>query len=298
MHYTVQAAARATGVSAHRLRTWERRYGIPAPARSATGRRLYSDHDLAVIVRMTKLIESGVPAPDAAHAALSGVGLPSQSPTVDALDDGSTTELLVHVAALNPTGLRRALETAFGSQPVEETLDRVVFPLVRALGNSWESGELTMVHEHFASEIVRTALAGRLAALPEPNLEAPTVVIACPATEHHDLGSVALWLLLARAGLNIIYLGPDVPAGELTAACLERTPDAICLAATATTTLPSLNLTVRSLIGAKVPGRIFVGGPAFASERDERPVAGEHLPYSVTEAAKHMARELTGSIHP
>ncbi|MBM3140053.1 MAG: MerR family transcriptional regulator, partial [Chloroflexi bacterium] len=69
MRYTVKAAARATGVSESRLRTWERRYGIPKPARSETGRRLYDDGDLRVIRRMAALVGAGLPAAQAAEAA-------------------------------------------------------------------------------------------------------------------------------------------------------------------------------------------------------------------------------------
>jgi MerR family transcriptional regulator, light-induced transcriptional regulator len=59
VNYTVKAAARATGMSESRLRTWERRYGIPSPGRSATGRRRYNDDDLALIRRMAALVHVG-----------------------------------------------------------------------------------------------------------------------------------------------------------------------------------------------------------------------------------------------
>ncbi|MDA0366505.1 MAG: MerR family transcriptional regulator, partial [Chloroflexi bacterium] len=69
MQYTVKAAARATGVGESTLRTWERRYGVPSPGRSATGRRLYEEEDLRVIRRMAALVAAGLPAAQAADAA-------------------------------------------------------------------------------------------------------------------------------------------------------------------------------------------------------------------------------------
>ncbi|MDA0302289.1 MAG: MerR family transcriptional regulator, partial [Chloroflexi bacterium] len=68
MEYTVRAAALATGVSEDRLRTWERRYGVPEPPRTKTGRRLYGEGDLAVIRRMAALVDSGLSAASAAAA--------------------------------------------------------------------------------------------------------------------------------------------------------------------------------------------------------------------------------------
>ena len=79
VNYTVKAAARATGISESRLRTWERRYGVPTPGRSATGRRRYDDDDLAVIRQMAALVEGGLSAADAAEAVRSGQQVPGAS---------------------------------------------------------------------------------------------------------------------------------------------------------------------------------------------------------------------------
>jgi len=69
MQYSIKAAAMATGVTEGRLRTWERRYGIPQPNRSASGHRKFNDEDLYVIRRMAALIDSGMGAAEAADAA-------------------------------------------------------------------------------------------------------------------------------------------------------------------------------------------------------------------------------------
>ena len=52
MAYSIKAAAMATGISESCLRTWERRYGIPRPTRSSSGRRRFDESDLGVIRRM------------------------------------------------------------------------------------------------------------------------------------------------------------------------------------------------------------------------------------------------------
>jgi DNA-binding transcriptional MerR regulator len=68
VEYNPKAASAATGVSASTLRSWERRYGLPAPKRSKSGRRLYADTDIAVIQRMASLLETGMAASQAAKA--------------------------------------------------------------------------------------------------------------------------------------------------------------------------------------------------------------------------------------
>jgi hypothetical protein len=57
--------AELTGVSRERLRTWERRFGFPRPARIARGPRRYSLADAARVVAVRRAAEQGVPLPRA-----------------------------------------------------------------------------------------------------------------------------------------------------------------------------------------------------------------------------------------
>src|SRR4051812_33904302 len=93
MLYTVKAAARATGVSASRLRTWERRYGIPHPDRADSGRRLYDEDDLMVIRRMAALVEAGLSAAQAAEAAQAREAAQEPQVAVQGISSGVTALL-------------------------------------------------------------------------------------------------------------------------------------------------------------------------------------------------------------
>ena len=44
--YNLKAVVRETGLKPDTLRAWERRYGVPAPQRTDSGHRLYSQHDI------------------------------------------------------------------------------------------------------------------------------------------------------------------------------------------------------------------------------------------------------------
>ena len=68
MEYNPKAAAAATGITESTLSSWERRYGLPKPKRSKSGRRLYTEADIAIIQRMALLLETGIAASQAARA--------------------------------------------------------------------------------------------------------------------------------------------------------------------------------------------------------------------------------------
>lgn len=289
MQYTVQAAARATGVSESRLRTWERRYGVPSPGRSATGRRLYEESDLAVIRRMAALVQAGVAAAQAAQAVATeragAIDLPQAEPSAEhplvprvveaaaAFDEAAAVELI------------REAATALGWS---RAVDEVVFPGMVGVGLAWQRGDISITNEHFVSELVRRELLATLAAVPAAEEGRGLTLIACPEDERHDLGAAALWLALRQRRLPVLYLGADVPPGELVVAARLVEPAAICLVATAPTSVPAAVVAGRALISARQPAQLFVGGPALRFEGAEE-LPGVRLPISVEAAAEVVA---------
>lgn len=290
MNYTVKAAARATGLTESRLRTWERRYGIPSPERSATGRRLYDEADLAVIRRMAALVDAGVSAVDAADAARSGTD--AAPVTVVASVDNPLVLAIVRAAeTFDEALLVESLNAGVERLGWAGALDELVFPALKRVGLSWETGIIPPAKEHFASELVRRALASAIHTLPLAPSPAPRVVVAAPESERHDLGITALSLLLRLAGLRVVYLGADVPAPDLLEALSSVEPDAVCLSATSASGLASLVRTSRTLV-ARRGVRLFVGGPAVSASGAE--AAGVRLPNSIEAAAKTIVDALGG----
>jgi DNA-binding transcriptional MerR regulator/methylmalonyl-CoA mutase cobalamin-binding subunit len=261
VNYTVKAAARATGVSESRLRTWERRYGIPKPARSVTGRRLYDEDDLAAIRRMAALVEAGLSAQDAAAAVRSGE---EASLVRRPVDLHPLTGALVAAAERYEEGpFLDALAAAVTELGWAAALDQVAFPALKRIGAEWEAAALPPAKEHFASELVRRRLAAAYDALGPSQKRKPTVLMACPESERHELGLLALAFLLRSAAANVVYLGADVPTGDIVNACESLDPDAVCLSATSAEGLASLARATRIILSRR-PVRLFVGGPAVS----------------------------------
>lgn len=287
VNYTVKAAARATGVSESRLRTWERRYGIPKPARSATSRRVYDENDLGVIRRMAALIDAGLSAFDAAEAVRSGgEAVVAPRPQGD--------HPLVHalMAAAEDYDEEAFLETqsrAIGDLGWARALDEVIFPAMRKIGANWEAAALPPAKEHFASELVRRRLAAALDALGPSSRDRPRILMACPESERHDLGLLALALLLRAAGANVIYLGADVPTSDIIDACGSLKPDAVCLSATSGEGLASLVRATRTILSRRSL-HLFIGGPAVSPSGTL--AAGVILPSSIASAVPAMLERL------
>ena len=98
--------------------------------------------------------------------------------------------------------------------PPRELIFSVVLPLLRELGERWQAGTLRPSHEHLVSAIVRSVLGGLLRATARPHAS-PRVIFATLPGERHELGLLCAALLAAAAGFGVIYLGPDLPAGDI-----------------------------------------------------------------------------------
>lgn len=267
--FTASEAEARTGVPAATLRQWERRYGVPAPARHANGYRLYSPLDLAQIGQMQAHVLAGVPASRAAQL----VRVPAGEAPAPAEPEPPAHPVLAAelVAALVASDLRRAgalLSEAHTLLTVEEVVLNLMAPALVEIGTLWAHGEITMAHEHQASAFLR----GRLTALLElAGLSAfgPTVIAACAPGEHHEIGLLMLALLLRRRGVRAEYLGANLPLAELASYVRQRGPggvDALLIALNGEWALGPTQAQRGALTGLEMP--VFYGG-ALLNQRPE-----------------------------
>jgi methanogenic corrinoid protein MtbC1 len=93
-------------------------------------------------------------------------------------------------------------------------VEQRVAPLVSRAGELWSRGDLEVAHEHFLSERVADVL--RTLRLPyESGAVGPLVVFATLPGEQHALGLQMAALVVAATNCRVVYLGPEVPIGQL-----------------------------------------------------------------------------------
>jgi MerR family transcriptional regulator, light-induced transcriptional regulator len=206
--------ARRTGVSPELLRAWEQRYGLLQPTRTPGGFRLYSAADEARVQRMQRLVSGGLAAAQAARLVLSDdePTPPPASPSATTLEEAAG-DLTASLDRLDEPAANTTLDRLFATYTVETVLQEVVLPYLHRLGDRWESGEVSVAQEHFASNLLR----GRLLGLAQGwgQGRGPAAVLACVPSEHHELGLLVFGVTLRRRGWRITYLGTDSPIGAV-----------------------------------------------------------------------------------
>ena len=276
--YNIRAVERLTGVPAPTIRSWERRYGFPTPERTATARRLYSEQDVAVIRWVKQETGRGTAVGQAlqwAREYLAEEPPAAASPSVGAVGaEALIVALLAAVARFDEGAAEAALNQAFAQFAPDMALTAVVQPALVEIGERWARAELPVSAEHFASHLVRRRLLALLAAQPAPS-EAPAVVLACVAGEHHELGLLILAIFLRWQGLRPVYLGADVPVGDVQRCLRDTHAPLVCLSAVNPPSVESLRETVRLLQAGGEAATIVVGGPAAVALPGTEHRAGE-----------------------
>lgn len=287
-YHPMRVVTRRTGLSADLLRAWERRYDVVAPARSESGRRLYSDADierLRLLYRATlagRSIGQVADLPTAALAALvrrdasadaeAGRGGPARvggapPAATDFLDDAFRA-----VARLDATALDAVLRRAVIALPVAALLDTVVVPLLERVGTGWREGTLRPVHEHLAGAVLRRVLERIVESASSPFATA-NLVVATPTGQVHEFGALLVAAAATAEGWRVTYLGPDLPAEDIAEAAIRTRARGVALSLVYPTGDPAVGEEMRRLRHA-LPKEVtvLVGGaaaPSYAASLEE-----------------------------
>lgn len=303
--YTIKEAAARSGVGIPLLRAWERRYGVVAPTRTPSGYRLYDDTAIGRLQAMRGLIAEGWSARQAAErvrgasdvelaelAPLTGAGAGRVEPTRDgdmASAEDLVTRLVTAARMIDANALEAALDDTLSSARFEVAVDRVVMPALRAIGDAWERGDISVAGEHAASHAVLRRLAMAYEAAGDPGDERP-VLVGLGSGGRHELGALAFATAARRAGLPILYLGPDLPPASWASAAERRSAAAVVIGVPTRADVPRARAVVDQLQSARPDVLLAVGG-----EHAKRFVSSDDvivLPASLTEAVASLRSAL------
>jgi DNA-binding transcriptional MerR regulator len=266
--YRINVAARHAGISTQLVRAWERRYGLLAPKRTDSGYRVYSDDDVALLRGAKALVDQGRSISEVARMPREELRAAGRTSEVSAPIPAGASFLdaaLDAIAAFDAARLESLILHATGMGVLSGTAicDNVLVPLLSAIGDRWEQGELEIAAEHFGSGIVRRHLHALLQDEARRNVGGPIIVCACPDGNWHEGGLLSFALHAAAQGWAPVYLGANTPLGDIILAAERKQALAIGISLTAPCRRTERRALVDGLAAwrSKRPGRIvWIGG--------------------------------------
>jgi len=228
---SIGALGRLSGIPVETLRNWERRYGFPAPARLESGHRRYDWSIVGRLKRIKRALDLGYRPSFAVLAAdsdlaealeengrLSDPGGPVEPVRLD--DAAATVEMEGWrdcIERFDAADLDQRIRSEWARYGAHDFVTRLAVPFLTAVGDGWESGTLTVAHEHFVSEVLESFLAGQWRPLAH-TARGPRIVVATLEGERHTLGIHVAAVFLAMRGFRIVFLGPSTPRRDIVAA--------------------------------------------------------------------------------
>ena len=281
--YNIKAVVQKTGVPADTVRAWERRYGVPLPKRTETGRRLYSDYDVASIHWLRERTLAGMTISQAIHQ-LRMLGDEAFAEGPPERDRGPrnpailAADLLDALLAFDEQRASAIVSESFALYRVEDVCLGVFSPVLTGVGERWRRQEATVAQEHFASYFMQRQLAILLQAY-APATARGTIVVSCAPEELHEFGVLMLSVFLVRRAWRIIYLGANVPIADLVQTVVSLQPALVCLSASSPRTAQALSAAAVAIAQLPGPRPLFTFGglPFIADEALRAQVPGHYL---------------------
>jgi len=288
--YTIKQAARLSCVPEASLRSWERRYGVVVPDRNESGYRLYDEESLAALTTMRRLVDEGWSPAEAARAVRGGTvpvvrdARAVQVPSAATGRPHAVTymqQFLSSAAHMDTAGLEESLDGGFALGSFEHVVDSWLFPTLEALGEGWARGEIDVAGEHTASHAVHRRLSAAFDAAGSRS-RGPAAVVGLPPESLHELGALAFATAIRRKGLDVLYLGADVPEASWEAAVRRHAATAAVLSVVTHRDRPAAARVADRLLsqdlvplvcsggssGADLPG-VYALAPSIGAAADE-----------------------------
>lgn len=214
--YSIKELERLSGIKAHTIRIWEKRYHLIDPERTDTNIRYYSDEDLKKIINVSLLNAQGLKI--SKIAALKDGEISQQ---VAALGEGRSLpqvhidQLLVSMIDLEEESFNAILAQLEKKYGFENMVISILYPFLEKIGILWQTGHITPAHEHFISNLIRQKLISSVAALPVPAKSARRALLFLPEGELHEIALLFFHYVTRAENIRTYYLGQSVPHDDL-----------------------------------------------------------------------------------
>lgn len=212
--FSIRDLENLSGIKAHTIRIWEKRYHLLQPERTATNIRTYSLSSLQKLLNITLLYNNGY-----------------KISKIAKLEDDNIPQLVNEIIARNSekhhaiNAFKLAMVNfdsahffkTFNSLMVErnfrEIFNKVFIPLLNELGLLWQTNTISPAHEHFITSLIKQKIyihTEKFQKL-EPTKTDKVFVMFLPENEIHEVGLLFLNYEIVSRGYKTIYLGQSMP---------------------------------------------------------------------------------------
>ncbi|MHB1106479.1 MAG: MerR family transcriptional regulator, partial [Lutibacter sp.] len=207
-----------SGIKAHTIRIWEKRYNLFQPKRTDSNIRYYDMDGLQKLLNVSLLYNNGLKISKIADLSEAKIALSVRELVFNKGAESQST-VSFKLAMLNfDEGLFNQTYNNLISQSTFRAIFTEIFiPLLKEIGILWQVQSITPAHEHFITNLIKQKILINVEKLQflQPNKNGRKFVLYLPMNEIHELGLLYLHFELLFHGYHSVYLGQSVPVENL-----------------------------------------------------------------------------------
>lgn len=218
--FTISQLEQFSGIKAHTIRVWEKRYNALCPSRTQGNTRYYDGQQLKRLLNIVSLIEGETQV--AKFCLMSDDELSKKIiekfNTVQSDDEDASKYLLQLMSAgmnYDAYTFEYIYKQAAKRFDFVTLYKIVILPFLNRVGILWAGDKVPPSQEHFMSNLVFQKIYSAISGLPPVKSSEETWVLCMPEGEFHEIGLLFSHYLLLQAGKHSIYLGSNLPFESL-----------------------------------------------------------------------------------
>lgn len=260
--YSIKDLEQLSGIKAHTIRIWEKRYQLFEPERTPTNIRFYSDNDLKKLLNVSILNRNGIK--------ISNIVSMGNHEIYDRIVEISETyhdfnnqieQLTLAMIDFDEMRFDKVLSNAIIKLGFDETVTRILYPFFEKIGVLWQIGTIYPAQEHFVSNLIRQkliiAIDGQVG---NTNRNPKNFLLFLPPNDWHELGLLFYNYILRKAGHHVLYLGQSLPLEDLEGIKAKQKIDYIFTSYTNPITIKKYNDTIKQISESFQEQQIFITG--------------------------------------
>jgi len=216
--FSIKDLEHLSGIKAHTIRIWEKRYHLLEPERTDTNIRTYNIDNLQKLLNVSFLNNNGYKISKIATLTISQISLlvkeitQKNSNQSRAICDFKLAMLNYDQALFYSTYNKLISEVSF-----KEIFYQVFIPLLSEIGMLWQTNTITPAHEHFITTLIRQKILVNTELIQSKSKtnSNKTFVLYLPDNEIHELGLMFINYELISKGYHSIFLGQSIPIDNL-----------------------------------------------------------------------------------
>jgi len=211
--YSVAQVEALTGIKAHTLRIWERRYDFLTPERTPTNIRFYSDDQLKKLLNFGILVKNGYRVSKLGKMTDEEVYLEVEKVLSDPSSEmnDEMKGLTLCMLEMNEEEFDNIFERQVIRKGFLKTITEVIYPFLQYVGVLWTTNKAMVAQEHYISNLIKQKLISAIERLAIPPKDAPSIVLFLLEGEEHEIGLLLASFMAKSMGWKIYYLGQAVP---------------------------------------------------------------------------------------